>query len=75
MNRYLSFLIGVIDSDSLPLNVSREMLQQHSALKTIRRKLVKKVLEMLKKMADAEREQNKEEEEKEEEQEEKEGQW
>ena len=63
----------MVDSDSLPLNVSREMRQQHSALKTIRRKLVKKVLEMLKKMADAEKKQAEEEGEKEEEQEEEEG--
>lgn len=38
--RYLSFLLGLVDSDTLPLNVSREMLQQHSSLKTIKKKLV-----------------------------------
>lgn len=39
--RYLSFLLGLVDSDTLPLNVSREMLQQHSSLKTIKKKLVR----------------------------------
>lgn len=38
--RYLSFLLGLVDSDTLPLNVSREMLQQHSSLRTIKKKLV-----------------------------------
>ncbi|CAK9192716.1 unnamed protein product [Sphagnum troendelagicum] len=37
--KYLSFLKGIVDSDSLPLNVSREMLQQHASLKTIKKKL------------------------------------
>eukprot|EP00803_Ostreobium_quekettii_P005394 evm.model.scf_1379.4 EVM.evm.TU.scf_1379.4 scf_1379:28935-34995(-) len=53
--RYLSFIIGVVDSDSLPINVSRETLQQHNALKIIRKKLVKKALAMLLKLAEAER--------------------
>lgn len=44
--RYLSFLLGLVDSDTLPLNVSREMLQQHSSLKTIKKKLVR-VLEVV----------------------------
>eukprot|EP01026_Neomeris_dumetosa_P057149 TRINITY_DN524_c0_g1_i3.p1 TRINITY_DN524_c0_g1~~TRINITY_DN524_c0_g1_i3.p1 ORF type:complete len:809 (-),score=211.28 TRINITY_DN524_c0_g1_i3:419-2845(-) len=52
--RYLSFLAGLVDSDSLPLNVSREMLQQLEALKTIKKKLVRKALDMIKKMAEAE---------------------
>jgi heat shock protein 90kDa beta len=39
--KYLSFLIGLVDSDTLPLNVSREMLQQHSSLRTIKKKLVR----------------------------------
>lgn len=60
--RYLTFLIGVVDSDTLPLNVSREMLQQLSALKTIKKKLVRKVLDMLKKLADEEKRENEEEE-------------
>ena len=38
--KYLSWLLGLVDSDTLPLNVSREMLQQHSSLRTIKKKLV-----------------------------------
>jgi heat shock protein beta len=50
--KYLSFMKGIVDSDSLPLNVSRENLQQHSSLKTIKKKLVRKALDMLRKLAD-----------------------
>eukprot|EP00899_Mesostigma_viride_P016157 jgi/Mesvir1/24542/Mv21880-RA.1 len=50
--KYLNFLKGLVDSDSLPLNVSREMLQQHSSLKTIKKKLVRKALDMIRKLAD-----------------------
>lgn len=53
--RYLSFVRGIVDSDTLPLNVSRETLQQHAALKTIKKKLVRKVLDLIKKMADDEK--------------------
>lgn len=52
--KYLSFVKGLVDSDTLPLQVSRELLQQHAALKTIKKKLVRKVLDMVKKMADDE---------------------
>lgn len=52
--RWLGFLRGIVDSDSLPLNVSREMLQQHAALKTIKKKVVRKVLDLIKKWADDE---------------------
>lgn len=53
MPKYLSFIRGIVDSDDLPLNVSRETLQQHKLLKVIKKKLVRKVLDMLKKMEPA----------------------
>jgi molecular chaperone HtpG len=48
---YLRFLRGIIDSEDLPLNVSREILQQNKALHTIRTASVKKVLSELKSVA------------------------
>merc|ERR1712196_171988 len=51
MPRYLSFIRGVVDSDDLPLNVSRETLQQHKVLRVMGKKLVRKALEMLRKLA------------------------
>ena len=56
--RYLAFIKGIVDSDTLPLNVSREMLQQSAALKTIKKKLVRKVLEMIRKLADEKEEED-----------------
>jgi len=50
MPNYLAFIRGIVDSDDLPLNVSRETLQQHKLLKVIKKKLVRKVLDMIKKM-------------------------
>ncbi|XP_044475326.1 endoplasmin homolog [Mangifera indica] len=50
--KYLSFLKGLVDSDTLPLNVSREMLQQHNSLKTIKKKLIRKALDMIRKIAE-----------------------
>jgi len=50
--RYLNFIKGVVDSDDMPLNVSRETLQQHKILKVMGKKLVRKCLEMLRKMAE-----------------------
>lgn len=46
--RYLGFLVGIVDSDDIPINVSREMLQQSKTLDVIKRKLVRKALEMIK---------------------------
>lgn len=50
--RYLRFLVGVIDSDTLPLNVSREMLQQLEAIDTVKKKLVRKALELIRRLAE-----------------------
>uniref|UniRef100_T1P827 Heat shock protein 83 n=1 Tax=Musca domestica TaxID=7370 RepID=T1P827_MUSDO len=50
MPNYLNFIRGIVDSDDLPLNVSRETLQQHKLIKVIKKKLVRKVLDMIKKI-------------------------
>ena len=44
---YLRFMRGVVDSEDLPLNVSREMLQEHGTLSAIRRQLTRKVFKLL----------------------------
>ncbi|XP_014214796.1 endoplasmin homolog [Copidosoma floridanum] len=48
---YLSFIQGIVDSDDLPLNVSRENLQQHKLLKIIKKKLIRKILDTLRKLS------------------------
>ncbi len=49
--KYLRFVRGVVDSDDLPLNVSRELLQENQIITTIRSTAVKKVLDLLEDMA------------------------
>lgn len=50
--RYMNFLKGVIHSDDIPLNVSRENLQQQRVIKIISKKIVQKVLDVLGRLAD-----------------------
>eukprot|EP00918_Siedleckia_nematoides_P107757 GHVU01235063.1.p1 GENE.GHVU01235063.1~~GHVU01235063.1.p1 ORF type:complete len:842 (+),score=249.34 GHVU01235063.1:92-2617(+) len=49
--KYLNFVRGVVDSDDLPLKVDRESLAQNKIMKVISKKLTRKVLELIRKMA------------------------
>ncbi|MCF7854852.1 MAG: molecular chaperone HtpG [Candidatus Pacebacteria bacterium] len=54
---YLRFLRGVVDSSDLPLNISRETLQEEKVIRIIRKNLIKKVLDTLEEVKDKDRDQ------------------
>ena len=53
--RYFNFVKGVVDADDIPLNVNREQLSQSKVLRSIAKKVQRKILDMLKKLADEEK--------------------
>ena len=53
-DRWLKFVRGVVDSDDLPLNVSREILQKSKVLSIINKRLVRKSLDMIRDIAEDE---------------------
>merc|ERR1719454_2783978 len=62
--RYLNFVKGLVDSNDLPLNVNREQLQKNKVMKVINKKLTRKALDLLRRLAEEEEaEEDKEEEE------------
>lgn len=71
MPNYLNFIKGVVDSDDLPLNVSREQLQQLKMLKVMSKKLIRKTLDMIRELVQEDEEDSEEDSDSDEEKEEK----
>lgn len=59
--RYLGFIRGVVDSEDLPLNVNRESLQESKIIQVIKKKLVRKALEMIRTFSKEEAKEDEEE--------------